>query len=111
MCSRETDCSTIDFASQSAFSDEREFLTMVFGQRTGMYIGRTTLHGVTSFLTGYDEAARRHGGQGLSGFREWLMVRHPRVGQNLSWGARVTQVALDDSDYTTPHRPYLRTNS
>ncbi|MEU6370070.1 hypothetical protein ABZ876_31195 [Streptomyces sp. NPDC046931] len=64
-----------------------------FAGRTGMLIGRTSLSGVTGFLAGYDQAARRHGGAGLEGCRQWLMAYHS-VGGNLIREARIRQIAL-----------------
>ncbi|MEU1729205.1 hypothetical protein [Nonomuraea sp. NPDC005692] len=45
---------------------EREYFNQ-FARRTGMFIGRPSLKGVTAFLIGYDQAARRHGGPGREG--------------------------------------------
>ncbi|WP_431972597.1 recombinase family protein [Nocardia sp. bgisy134] len=65
-----------------------------------MYIGYTSLRGVTCYLDGYDQAARRHGGQGLNGFREWLMANH--VGESsFTWWAMVQLIALPDWDFQT----------
>ncbi|YCK37220.1 hypothetical protein ACNF49_25160 [Actinomadura sp. ATCC 39365] len=74
---------------------EREYFNQ-FARRTGMFIGRPSLKGVTAFLIGYDQAARRHGGPGLDGWREWLMARH-QVGTNLVWEAQIAQIALGES--------------
>ncbi|MFK0173560.1 hypothetical protein ACIQU5_32735 [Streptomyces sp. NPDC090306] len=71
---------------------EREYFAQ-FAKRTGMFIGRTSLTGATAFMMGYDEAAQRYGGPGLTGWREWLMANH-QVGTNLVWEAQVRQVAL-----------------
>ncbi|MFF7127930.1 hypothetical protein [Streptomyces sp. NPDC008240] len=73
---------------------EREYFAQ-FAKRTGMFIGRTTLSGATAFIVGYDQAARRHGGPGLDGWREWLMANH-QVGGNLVWEAQIRQIALPD---------------
>lgn len=73
---------------------EREYFAQ-FAKRTGMFIGRPSLDGVTAFLVGYDQAAARHGGPGLSGWREWLMAHH-RVAANLVWEAQIRQIALPD---------------
>jgi hypothetical protein len=82
---------------------EREYLRL-FTARPGMYIGYTTLHGVTSFLNGYDQAARRHGGPGLDGFREWLMANH--VGESsLTWWGLIKQIALPDWDFVSALTP------
>lgn len=71
---------------------EREFFAQ-FAKRTGMYIGRPSLAGVTAFMVGYDQAAHRYAGPGLRGWREWLMAHHP-VSGNLVWEAQIRQIAL-----------------
>ncbi|MFE3248438.1 hypothetical protein [Streptomyces sp. NPDC059209] len=71
---------------------EREYFAH-FAKRTGMFIGRTSLTGVTAFMVGYDQAAQRHGGPGLDGWREWLMEIF-QVSGNLVWEAQIRQVAL-----------------
>lgn len=71
---------------------EREYFAQ-FAKRTGMFIGRTSLTGVTAFMLGYDQAAQRHGGPGLDGWREWLMENF-QVSGNLVWEAQIRQVAL-----------------
>ncbi len=73
---------------------EREYFA-IFAKRTGMYIVPASLDGVTAFMTGYDQAAKRYGGPGLDGWREWLMERYP-VGYNLVWEAQIRQIALPD---------------
>lgn len=82
---------------------ERQYIWL-FAQRPGMYIGRTSLRGVTSFLDGYDYAARRYGGAGLTGFSEWLMSNH-EVGANLTWWTQIEQIALPDRDFLTELTP------
>lgn len=62
---------------------EREYFAW-FAKRPSMFIGRTTLCGVTAFMEGYDQAARRCGGRGLDGWREWLMTNH-QVASSLVW--------------------------
>lgn len=52
-----------------------------------------TLGGATAFLVGYDQAAQRHGGAGLSGWRDWLMANH-QVSSNLVWEAQIREIAL-----------------
>lgn len=52
---------------------ERECFACV-RQRPGMFFGKTSFHLLTAFLTGYDQHAHRHGGQGLTG---WLVARRP----------------------------------
>jgi hypothetical protein len=71
---------------------EREYFGR-FARATGMFIGRTSLTGVTAFMEGYDQAARRHGGPGLGGWREWLMANY-QVSGNLVWEAQVREIAL-----------------
>ncbi|AKH85615.1 hypothetical protein AA958_29010 [Streptomyces sp. CNQ-509] len=71
---------------------EREYFAQ-FAKRTGMFIGRTSLTGVTAFMVGYDQAAQRRGGPGLDGWREWLM-KYVQVSGNLVWEAQIRQVAL-----------------
>jgi hypothetical protein len=73
---------------------EREYFAQ-FARRIGMFIGRTTLSGATAFMVGYDQAARRHGGPGLAGWREWLMANH-EVSDNLVWEAQIRQIAIPD---------------
>lgn len=68
-----------------------------FAKRTGMFIGRATLSAATAFMAGYDQAARRHGGPGLDGWREWLMANH-QVSDNLVWEAQIRQIALPDGE-------------
>ncbi|MER5617408.1 hypothetical protein [Streptomyces sp. NPDC002215] len=45
---------------------ERECFACV-RQRPGMFFGKTSFHLLTAFLTGYDQHAHWHGGQGLTG--------------------------------------------
>lgn len=46
---------------------EREYFAYV-GKRPGMFVGTASpFHRLTAFLTGYDQHAIRHGGQGLTG--------------------------------------------
>jgi hypothetical protein len=71
---------------------EREYFAQ-FAKRTGMFIGRTSLTGVTAFLVGYDQAAQRHGGPGLDGWRDWLMANY-QVSGNIIWEAQIREVAL-----------------
>ncbi|MEU7600450.1 hypothetical protein [Streptomyces sp. NPDC041003] len=73
---------------------EREYFAQ-FAKRTGMFIGHTTLDGVTAFMDGYGLAANRHGGPGLDGWREWLMANH-KVSQTLAWQAQIRLIALPD---------------
>ncbi|MEU5859749.1 hypothetical protein ABZ815_01145 [Nonomuraea sp. NPDC047529] len=75
---------------------EREYFKQ-FARRTGMFIGRPSLKGVTAFLIGYDQDARRHGGPGLDGWREWLMARY-QVGPSLAWEAQIQQIALGEAE-------------
>ncbi|MEO3840590.1 hypothetical protein [Streptomyces sp. B22F1] len=71
---------------------EREYFAQ-FAKRTGMFIGHTSLTGVTAFMVGCDQAAQRRGGPGLDGWREWLM-KNVQVSGNLVWEAQIRQVAL-----------------
>lgn len=80
---------------------EREYL-LCFAARPGMYVGYTTWHAVTSFLTGYSEVAVRHGGQGLVGFREWLMTNHLGRESNYTWAGIITHIVLPDWDRHVP---------
>lgn len=49
---------------------EREYFACV-GRRRGTFVGTaSSFHQLTAFLTGYDQHAMRHGGQGL-----WLCAR------------------------------------
>ncbi|WP_433622876.1 hypothetical protein [Nocardia sp. CA-120079] len=54
---------------------EREYFAR-FAKRVGMYLGRTSLRGVTAFMVGYDQAARRYRRPGLDGWCEWLTANH-----------------------------------
>ncbi|MEU9337909.1 hypothetical protein AB0D49_32900 [Streptomyces sp. NPDC048290] len=45
---------------------EREYFAR-FAARTGMFLDRTSLEGVTAFMVGHDQAAQRYGGPGLKG--------------------------------------------
>ncbi|MEU1525351.1 hypothetical protein ABZ413_24450 [Nocardia rhamnosiphila] len=87
---------------------EREYL-LQFAARPGMFIGFTTVRGVTCFLNGYDYAARRSGGRGLSGFREWLLANHLHRDSNLSWWGLINQIALPDRDADTDFSPEQET--
>ncbi|MBC2874325.1 MULTISPECIES: hypothetical protein [Streptomyces] len=71
---------------------EREYLGL-FAKRPGMYLGPPSLAGVTAFLAGYDHAAQRYGGPGLTGWREWLTAHH-QAGANLVWQAQIRRIAL-----------------
>ncbi|MFE0153680.1 hypothetical protein ACFWY5_41550 [Nonomuraea sp. NPDC059007] len=87
---------------------EREYFSH-FAKRTGMFIGLPSLKGVTAFLIGYDQAARRHGGPGLDGWREWLMARH-HVGTNLVWEAQIRQIALGETGFRADLTPEEETH-
>lgn len=56
---------------------EREYFANV-AKRPGMFIGRSSFDGLTAYLEGYDQHARRHGGPGLDGWRDWLVARRGR---------------------------------
>ncbi|WP_406467263.1 hypothetical protein OH738_06145 [Streptomyces hirsutus] len=69
-----------------------------FRKRTGMYVGRVTYDGVTTYLNGYDHAC---GGALLDGLREWLADTH-QAGQNLIWRAQVVQVVFPEGRPAEP---------
>ncbi len=73
---------------------EREYFACV-GQRPGMFVGRTSFHLLTAFLTGYDQHAVRHGGHGLTGWHEWLVARRGRECSH-AWPGQVLHIALPD---------------
>ncbi|MEV4111929.1 hypothetical protein [Nonomuraea sp. NPDC049695] len=81
---------TVDLAEMS----EREYFALV-AKRLGMFIVGSRLAGVEGFLDGYDQHARRHGGPGLQGWREWLVARRGQE-SSLAWQAQVREVALPD---------------
>ncbi|MGW4352434.1 hypothetical protein ACWELJ_10120 [Nocardia sp. NPDC004582] len=83
---------------------EREYL-LQFASRPGIYIGFTTVRGVTCFLDGYDYAVRRSGGQGLHGFRDWLLANHLRRESNFTWPGVIKQIALPERDSDTDLSP------
>lgn len=70
---------------------EREYFAHV-AKRLGMFVVGSKLAGIEGFLDGYDEHARRHGGPGLQGWREWLVARR---GQecSLAWHGQVRLIA------------------
>ncbi|QWF85040.1 hypothetical protein HUW46_08493 [Amycolatopsis sp. CA-230715] len=70
---------------------EREYFAQ-FAKRVGMFVGRTSFRAATDFMMGYDQAARRYGEPGLTGWREWLMANY-EVGANLVWAGQVMQIA------------------
>ena len=74
---------------------EREYFASV-SERPGMFIRRPSLIGLEAFLVGYDQNARRHGGPGLEGWRDWLMNRLGYQ-SNLVWENLVRRVALPDA--------------
>ncbi|WP_084534628.1 hypothetical protein [Nocardia yamanashiensis] len=83
---------------------EREYFQL-FAQRPGMYIGYGSVRGVVCFLDGYDFAARRHGEQGLNGFREWILAHHGRRESNLVWWALIEDIALPDKEFGVDRTP------
>ncbi|MET8428957.1 hypothetical protein [Nocardia sp. NPDC004860] len=83
---------------------EREYL-LQFATRPGMFIGFTTVRGVTCFLDGYDYAARRAGGRGLDGFRDWLLTNHLRCESNFVWSGVIKQIAVPEWDFVTDLSP------
>jgi hypothetical protein len=74
---------------------EREYFACV-GRRPGMFVGTaSSFHQLTAFLTGYDQHATRHGGQGLTGWNEWLIARRDRS-CNHAWPGQVLHIALPE---------------
>ncbi|MGW3197216.1 hypothetical protein ACWDBD_22015 [Streptomyces sp. NPDC001118] len=74
---------------------EREYFACV-GRRPGMFVGTaSSFHQLTAFLTGYDQHAIRHGGQGLAGWHEWLLARRGRS-CNHAWPGQVLHIALPE---------------
>jgi len=71
---------------------EREYFVSV-GHHPGMFVGKTSFHMLTTFLTGYDQHALRHGGPGLTGWHDWLVVRRGRD-CNHAWPGQVLHIAL-----------------
>jgi len=71
---------------------EREYFASV-GRRPGMFVGKTSFHMLTAFLTGYDQHALRHGGPGLNGWHNWLVARRGRD-CNHAWPGQVLHIAL-----------------
>lgn len=73
---------------------EREYWAEV-ARRPGMWIGRTTLTGLEAFLEGYHQHSLRHGGPGLTGWRDWLMDRRGEYCSH-AWPGQVRHLALPD---------------
>ncbi|WP_329389148.1 hypothetical protein OG625_35395 [Streptomyces sp. NBC_01351] len=71
---------------------EREYFATV-GRCPGMFVGTSSFHRMTAFLTGYDQHAIRHGGPGLAGWHEWLVARRGRD-CNHTWAGLVLHIAL-----------------
>lgn len=88
---------------------EREYLRQ-FAARPGMFIGFTSFRGVTCFLDGYDYAARRSGGRGLEGFRDWLLANHLRRQSSFVWSGVIKQIALPEWDFVTDLTPEQETH-
>lgn len=83
---------------------EREYFASV-GQRPGMFVGKTSFHMLTAFLTGYDQHALRHGGHGLAGCHDWLVSRRGSD-CNHAWPGQVLHIALPngwDDIWNLPH--------
>ncbi|WP_329127505.1 hypothetical protein [Streptomyces sp. NBC_01465] len=78
--------------TQLSEMSEREYFANV-GQRPGMFVGKTSFHMLTAFLTGYDQHALRHGGHGLAGWHEWLVARRGRD-CNHAWPGQVLHIAI-----------------
>ncbi|MEV1173601.1 hypothetical protein [Nonomuraea sp. NPDC049784] len=79
-------------AADLARMSEREYFAFV-AERLGMFVVGSRLAGIEGFLDGYDHHALRHGGPGLSGWREWLVARR---GQECGhgWAGQVRHIAL-----------------
>ncbi|MFI7329452.1 hypothetical protein ACIBQ3_33040 [Streptomyces rubiginosohelvolus] len=61
-----------------------------------MFVGTaSSFHQLTAFLTGYDHHAIRHGGQGPTGWHEWLITRRGRNGAH-AWPGQVLHIALPE---------------
>ncbi|MFJ9448359.1 hypothetical protein ACIRRH_42105 [Kitasatospora sp. NPDC101235] len=60
-----------------------------------MFVGRTSFHLLTAFLTGYDQHAIRHGGHGLAGWHAWLIARRGRECSH-AWPGQVLHIAFPD---------------
>ncbi|MEV0143098.1 hypothetical protein ACF07M_32555 [Streptomyces globisporus] len=74
---------------------EREYFACV-GKRPGMFVSTvSSFHQLTAFLTGYDQHAIRHGGQGLTGWHEWLVTRRGR-NCDQAWLGQVLHIALPE---------------
>ncbi|MCG7523902.1 hypothetical protein MHW47_05515 [Streptomyces sp. OfavH-34-F] len=73
---------------------EREYFASV-DQRPGMFVGKTSFHMLTAFLIGYDQHALRHGGHGLTGWRDWLVARRGRD-CNHAWPGQVLHIAFSN---------------
>ncbi|MER5720384.1 hypothetical protein [Streptomyces sp. NPDC002132] len=62
----------------------------------GLFVGAaSSLHQRTAFLTGYDQHAIRHGGQGLAVWHEWLVARRGRS-CNHAWPGQGLHMALPE---------------
>lgn len=83
---------------------EREYLRQ-FAARPGIFIGFTSVRGVTCFLEGYDYAARRSGGPGLDGFRDWLLANQLRRQSSFTWPGLIEQIAVPEWDFVTDLTP------
>ncbi|MFC7429603.1 hypothetical protein [Nocardia tengchongensis] len=83
---------------------EREFIAL-FARRSGMYVGRPDVRGVTSFLTGYDTAAHRYGRPILDGFREWLITNYIGQHSSFGWPSLIESIALPERDFAAALTP------
>ncbi|GAA4967478.1 hypothetical protein HD597_003794 [Nonomuraea thailandensis] len=81
-------------AADLARMSEREYFAFV-AERLGMFVAGSRLAGIEAFLDGYDQHALRHGGPGLTGWREWLVTRR---GQECGhgWAAQVRHITLSE---------------
>ncbi|MEU7022523.1 hypothetical protein ABZ990_17940 [Streptomyces sp. NPDC046203] len=71
---------------------EREYFAHV-GRRPGMFVGKSSFHLLAAFLTGYDQHARRHDGNGLTGWHDWLLARRGRDCSH-AWPGQVLHIAF-----------------
>jgi len=73
-------------------TSEREYWAYV-AERPAIFVGRPALASLEAYLEGYDAHFRRHGGPGLEGWREWLVLRRGRD-YNHAWPGQVRHLAV-----------------
>ncbi|MFD6223935.1 hypothetical protein [Nocardia asteroides] len=83
---------------------DREYLRQ-FAAHPGMFIGCTSVRGVTRFLNGYDYAAPRSDNPSLDGFRDWLLATHLRRDSSFAGPGLIRQIALPEWDLVTDLSP------